>query len=228
MTPTGSLTAQVTERIRQAIIDGVHPLGEALSELKLADALGVSRTPVRDALMTLQMQGLIDIRPQAGSYVFMPSEQDVGELCEFRRVLELMALRLCIARRRTETLLELRLACDAMDRAKEADDRLAGARGDSAFHEAIARNSANEYLIGAYKLVSGRVAALRTHNLAGAANVREKSMSEHRAIVTALARDDVGRAEDILDEHISRMHIGFRALRRREALDRPDGRRRIG
>jgi DNA-binding GntR family transcriptional regulator len=53
-------------------------------------------------------------------------------------------------------------------------------------------------------------------------------MSEHRAIVTALARGDLGRAEDILDEHISRMHIGFRAAHRRQALDRPDGRRRIG
>jgi DNA-binding GntR family transcriptional regulator len=220
MKSTVSLTAQVTERIRQAIIDGVHPLGEALSELKLADALGVSRTPVRDALMALQMQGLIDIRPQAGSYVFMPSEENVAELCEFRRVLELMALRLCFARRRTETLLQLRLACDAMDRAKAIDDRLAGTRGDSAFHEAIAQNSANEYLIGAYKLVSGRVAALRTHNLAGADNLREKSMSEHRAIMRAFAKGDLDRAESILDEHISRMHSGFRAARRRETSER--------
>lgn len=215
-----SLTAQVTERIRQAIIDGVHPLGAALSELKLADALGVSRTPVRDALMALQMQGLIDIRPQAGSYVFMPSEENVGELCEFRRVLELMALRLSFARRRAETLLQMRAACDAMDRAKEADDRLAGARGDSAFHEAIARNSANEYLIGAYKLVSGRVAALRTHNLAGVDKLREKSMSEHRAIMKSFAKGDLDQAESILDEHISRMHIGFRAARRRETSER--------
>ncbi len=220
MKSTVSLTAQVTERIRQAIIDGVHPLGEALSELKLAEALGVSRTPVRDALMALEMQGLIDIRPQAGSYVFMPSEENVGELCEFRRVLELMALRLCFARRRAETLLQLRLACDAMDRAKEADDRLAGARGDSAFHEAIAQNSGNEYLIGAYKLVSGRVAALRTHNLAGADNLREKSMSEHRAIMLAFAKGDLDRAESILDEHISRMHSGFRAARRRDTSGR--------
>ena len=99
-----SLTALVTERIREAIVDGRFALGEALSELKLAAALNVSRTPVRDALTALQLQGLIDVRPQSGSFVFLPSEEDVAELAEFRRVLEMTALRFCFARRRDEAL----------------------------------------------------------------------------------------------------------------------------
>ena len=81
--PARSLTTQVTEVIRDAIIDGRFPLGEALSELKLAAAFKVSRTPVREALTALQSQGLIEIRPQSGSFVFMPSDEDVGELAEF-------------------------------------------------------------------------------------------------------------------------------------------------
>jgi len=212
-----SLTADVTQRIRAAIQDGVFPLGEALSELKLAAALGVSRTPVREALNVLQLQGLIDIRPQSGSFVFMPSEESVGELCEVRRIMEVAALRFCFARRREQTLLQLQAASDAMDRARDDEDRLALARADTAFHQAIAENSANEYLIEIYKLVSGRVAALRTHNLIGDATAHIKAMAEHRAIIAAFAKGNIDRAEAILDEHVSRMRGVYRAARRRMA-----------
>ncbi len=213
---SGSLTAQITERIREAIMDGRFSLGEALSELKLAAAFDVSRTPVREALTALQLQGLIEIRPQSGSFVFMPSEEDVGELAEFRRVMEVTALRFCFARRREETLRAMRAAADEMGRALEAGDRLGVARADTAFHQAIAENSANEYLIGAYRLVSGRVAALRTHNLMATDTIRSKSLHEHRALIAAFAKGDLDRAEDILAEHIWRMRLRYRPARARE------------
>jgi DNA-binding GntR family transcriptional regulator len=220
----GSLGIQVTERIRTAIQDGEFKLGEALSELKLAAALGVSRTPVREALNVLQLQGLIEIRPQAGSFVFMPSEEDVAEICLFRRLMETAALRLSFARRRDETLRQLREAVGAMQRAQDAGDRLGMARGDTAFHQCIAENCGNVYLINAYTLISGRVAALRTYNVVTTDSPRKKAMTEHRAIVTALAKGDLERAEIILDEHVSRMRIVYLAARRNEAgmSDRPD------
>ena len=211
-----SLAARVTDQIRQAILDGEVQLGEALSELKLSAALGVSRTPVREALNALQREGLIDIRPQSGSFVFLPSEEDVGELCEFRRILETTALRLSFARRRDETLLQLRTASDAMEQAQRNGEHREMARADSAFHQALARNCANAYVVEAYKLVSGRVAALLTHNVSGPEPLRDKSIAEHRAIIAAFAKGDLDAAEDILDEHISRMRVGFRSARRRE------------
>jgi DNA-binding GntR family transcriptional regulator len=217
--PHGSLTAQVTERIREAIMDGRFPLGEALSELKLAAAFDVSRTPVREALTALQLQGLIDIRPQSGSFVFMPSEEDVGELAEFRRVMEVTALRFCFARRREETLRQMRAAADEMERARDADDRLGVARADTAFHQAIAENSANEYLVGAYRLVSGRVAALRTHNLMATDTIRNKSLTEHRAVIAAFAKGDLDRAEDVLAEHIWRMRLRYHTARGRAPVE---------
>ena len=218
--PAASLTSLVTERIRDAIVDGRFGLGEALSELKLAAALNVSRTPVRDALTALQLQGLIDVRPQSGSFVFMPAEEDVAELAEFRRVLEVTALRLCFARRRDEALREMRREADAMERARDADDRLGVARADTAFHQAIAENSANEYLIAAYRLVSGRVAALRTHNLMSADTIRNRSLGEHRAVIAAFAKGDLGRAETVLEQHIWRMRLRFSATRGRQRAGR--------
>jgi DNA-binding GntR family transcriptional regulator len=217
--PATSLTATVTERIREAIVDGRFALGEALSELKLAAALNVSRTPVRDALTALRLQGLIDVRPQSGSFVFMPSEEDVAELAEFRRILESTALRLCHARRRDEALRQMRAAADAMQRARDADDRLRLARADTAFHQAIVENCANEYLIAAYALVSGRVAALRTHNLKAAETVRDRSLAEHRAVIAALAKGDLRRAEAVLDEHIVRMRLRYRQAHGRSDVE---------
>lgn len=214
-----SLTAMATEQIRQAIVEGRLPLGEALSELKLAAALGVSRTPVREALNALQQQGLIDIQPQSGSFVFMPSEEAVGELCEFRRITEVAALRLCFARRREEALRQMRTASDAMELATRAGNDIAIALADAAFHQAIADNSANGHLIEAYKLISGRIGALLTYNLTDSAAARKRSMAEHRAIVAAFAKGDIDRAEAILDEHVSRMRIVFRAARSRAAAD---------
>ena len=214
--PARSLTIQVTDSIREAIVDGRFPLGEALSELKLAAAFKVSRTPVREALTALQAQGLIEIRPQSGSFVFMPSEEDVGELAEFRRIMEVTALRFCFARRREETLRQMRARLDEMERAQEADDRLGVARADTAFHQAIAENSANEYLIGAYRLMSGRVAALRTHNLLATDKVRDSALAEHRALISAFAKGDLERAEDILAEHVLRMRIRYRTPRGRD------------
>jgi DNA-binding GntR family transcriptional regulator len=213
----GSLSVQVADRIRAAILEGEYQLGEALSELKLAAALGVSRTPVREALSLLQLQGLIEIRPQSGSFVFMPSEEDVGELCIFRRVVELAALRLSFARRRDDMLRDMRRAVAMMDHAQQAGDRLEMARADTAFHLAIAENCGNAYLLNSYALFSGRIAALRTHNVATVNSLRNKATAEHRAIVAALARGELGRAEAILDEHVSRMRLVYLSARKRAA-----------
>jgi len=182
---TNTLTAKVTDRLRRAILDAEFALGEALSEDSLATALGVSRTPVREALSALQLQGLIVIEPQRGSYVFSPSEQDVDELCAFRRILEIEAMRLCFVHQREATVAQLQWASTEMEAAKRASDHLKVARADGAFHEALLENSGNQYLVEAYKLVSGRVAALRARNLTGARSVRSKAMAEHRAIIEA-------------------------------------------
>jgi DNA-binding GntR family transcriptional regulator len=210
-----NLTARVTEALRQSIVDAEYPLGEALSESSLAAKLGVSRTPVREALTALQRQGLIVIRPQYGSFVFQPSEEDVAELCEFRRLMEVAALRFAYARRRSEALAQMQQALAAMDAADQLDDQRAYSRADALFHESIVENSANTFVIEAYKLVSGRVGALRSHNLIRADELRGKSTAAHRAIAHAFEKGDLPLAEEVIDEHVSRMNIAFRSAMRR-------------
>lgn len=218
--PKGSLTDRVTDRIRRAILDGEIELGEALSEDKLATTLGVSRSPVRQALAMLEQQGLIDVRPQRGSFVFQPNAEDIGKICEFRRMVEVDALRLAMQHARKETLTAMKAAAERMQAALDDEDRLGVARAGDDFHEALLVNSDNPYLIDAYRLFSGKVAALRSHR--SIRPTHSVANSEHFAIIGMLENGDLQGALDALGAHVLRMAERFRV---EESSSRPAARR---
>ena len=89
-----SLAETVLDRLRADIVRGALGLGELLSERVLAEKLGVSKTPVREALAQLRQEGLVRIVPQRGAYVFSLSAPEVIAICEFRQTLEAAALRM--------------------------------------------------------------------------------------------------------------------------------------
>jgi DNA-binding GntR family transcriptional regulator len=194
---------RVTERLRRAILDGEVELGDALSEDKLATKLGVSRSPVHEALTALEQQGLIDIKPQRGSFVFLPTQEDIEKLCEFRRMIETEALSLAMKRRRAATLDALKAAAHDMQEAVRAGDNLRSAHADTAFHDAPIDNSGNAYLINAYRLVSGKVSALRSHRSTD--TIRSAASAEHFAIIARLEENDLPAALDELSNHILKM-----------------------
>jgi DNA-binding GntR family transcriptional regulator len=197
-----SLALTVAERLRQAIIDKELPLGSELSEVGLAARLGVSRTPVREALGLLQQQGMVHVLPQKGSYVFLPSEQDIIDLCEYRIVIELRAMAFSLVRRRDAALIGLRDALEAMAAARAAMDPVAYSRADTAFHEAFIRNCRNRYLQEGYALAAGQIATLRTHLSVPLSGVQERSYVEHRQIAEAFAEGDLMAIESTLIRHI--------------------------
>lgn len=197
-----SLTATVTDRLRQAIIDLELPLGSELSEVGLAAKLGVSRTPVREALSLLQLQGMVNIIPQKGSYVFFPTEQDIIDVCEYRIVIELRAVSFSMARRREPTIALLRQAFALMQEARGRPDPVAYSRADTLFHEAFIKNCRNRYLQEGYALAAGPIATLRTHLSAPLAGVQDRSFVEHRQIADAFEQGDIVGLESILTRHI--------------------------
>ncbi|MDB5779374.1 MAG: GntR family transcriptional regulator [Polaromonas sp.] len=205
LTRPPSLVAMVTDRLRRSIIDGEYRLGESVSEDKLASAFGVSRTPVREALTALQLQGLINIQPQRGSFVFLPSEEEVHALCEFRMIMEGRAMALSLARNKDRTLAQLREANTLMEDAIARNDPLALTHGDTDLHNALFDNCGNQYLAQAYALMSGRIATLRTHLSSQQQTVGRNSIEEHRDILEAFSAGDLGRAENLLSVHIFRM-----------------------
>ncbi|TPJ30172.1 GntR family transcriptional regulator [Mesorhizobium sp. B2-7-2] len=197
-----SLVATVVERLRQAIIDAELALGSELSEAGLASMLGVSRTPIREALTILQQQGMVNIIPQRGTYVFFPTEQDIIDLCEYRIVLESRAISFAMARHRDETTMQLERALDMMDRARADGDPVAYSRADTVFHEAFIRNCRNRYLQEGFEQVAGQIATLRTHLSVPIAGAQDRSYVHHREIVEAFKNGDILAIDAVLTDHI--------------------------
>lgn len=200
-----SLASLAEQRLKAAIESAEFELGTPLSEDKLATYLGVSRTPVREALNALSLQGLVEIFPQRGSYVFSPSEEDVQQLCEFRMMMEAKAMGLCLNRSKDETLRKLTKANEAMRAACVNKDFKVTAESDTAFHMAFFEDCGNQFLQEAYALVSGRITALRTHLVNPRTGISPHSVEEHAEIIAAFAAGNLAHAESILSTHIYKM-----------------------
>lgn len=199
---TTSLTATACERIRDAIVYGPLDLGEPLSENALARALGMSKAPVRAALHELRARGLVEVVPHSGTYVFSPTSRDIEDLCDFRTVLEVQALRSAMRHKATALLADLERVVTAMQRA-EAAERDESKRLDSEFHQLFIAHSDNQYLAGAYATIGYRVEALR-YRFMDTTVFRHKACAEHVEIHDLLRAGRIGRAVAVLEEHIAR------------------------
>ncbi len=198
-----SLTATVLRHLRKSIVDGDIALGQPLYERALAEDLGVSKTPVREALAQLRMEGLVTIVPQKGAFVFSLSAGEVTQICELRETLEYAALDYALSRNPENLLGAIADAVETMDVAKAASDERAYLAADTAFHQAFFDHCGNEYLRDAYRMFSGKIAALRTHLASKPLHTR-KSFAEHHEILGAIEAHDLERALAILQTHIGR------------------------
>ncbi len=199
-----SLATLVEERLREAIVNAELCFGQALTEEAIGASLGVSRTPMREALTRLEQHGLVVIVPKKGSFVFHPTLEDVEQIASFRLMLETGAAERCLQRAPEATLLELRAACAAMEAAREAGDGRAYAQADTAFHAGFFTHCGNAPLAQAYRAISGQVAALRGHLSIPHAAQQDLSFREHRLMIGAFAAADAATLADLLRRHILR------------------------
>jgi DNA-binding GntR family transcriptional regulator len=169
------LTELAFERIRNAIVKGDLKLGEQVSEAQLAQSMGISKTPVREALVRLKIEGLVDIHPQRGTFVFKLEPDQVGQLCRFRAMVESTALRESATNNQTDLVREMSRCVAEMRPAEAAKDMQALARIDMDFHWQFFAFCPNNYLRGAYDLIRYIDAAcglLREHVLENEARYR--------------------------------------------------------
>ena len=196
-----SLTELAEDSIRQLIVSGAFALGEQLSEASLAAQLGISKTPVREALLRLRADGLIDIQPQRGTFVFSLTPEQVDDICRFRELIEVAALGAGMQARRAELVRELEANVQRMAEAQAASDWRAIPLLDQAFHEVIVEQGGNAYLAQAYELVASKIRALRSR--LPEENDRVGHCQEnHAAIVRLIRKGDVARAQQALALHI--------------------------
>lgn len=207
----GSLTADALQEIRRRIVDAELQLGEALSESALASLLGVSKTPVREALVQLRREGLVEIYPQRGTFVFQVDAAMVRDLCDFRRVLESAAMQRA-GRNAWGQLVDAMERCVRdMQRAVAEQDASAYRRLDAEFHRALFRYCGNRLLAEAYESIEFRVQSLRTRLSTKHAN-NATSLREHEEIVRTLVARDIDRAVDLLTEHVSLTETNYLQL----------------
>jgi len=196
-----SLTGLAEDRVRELIVSGAFALGEQLSEASLAAQLGISKTPVREALLRLRGEGLIDIQPQRGTFVFSLTEGQVDEVCRFRELLEVAALAMGMHARDASLVAELGANVERMAEAHRAGEWRAIPLLDHEFHQIIVSNSGNPYLQQAYELVGTKIRALRSRLPEG--NDRVDHCQENHAVIVALVRaGKVGAAQKALALHI--------------------------
>lgn len=198
-----SITGEVAARIRQAIISGDLALGEDLSERQLAEMLGVSKTPVREALAQLRLEGLVRASPPRGVSVFTLSAEEIREMCELRQALEVAAMRLAMERNPESLIAALEDVLEQMTAALADGDIKTYLAADTLFHLRFLENCGNNHLLETYKMHIGKIAALRTH-LAQKPQHTDMSFREHRLMVEKLAKGDVAGSLTVLDRHIDR------------------------
>ncbi len=198
-----SLSDIAVDNIRNAIIQGTYELGEPLSEATLVQSLGISKTPIREALSILKLEGLISVVPQKGTFVFTLSANEVAQLGRYRYALESTAVDMAMERDSEALVSSLYSICAQMDQAHGRGEMRKYLTLDANYHEVIFENCGNSYLQDGYKFVSGKIAALRTH-LSSHPTHTEKSFHEHIKMARMLKKGNLSEAKIILKRHATR------------------------
>ena len=201
---TASLVDAAHEQIRRRILDNVWPPGHRALEQEVALALGMSRTPVREALVRLQAEGLVEVVPRHGMRVLPVSPSDMREIYEILTALECMAAEILARRRPGKAELKpLVDATDAMDRALGAEDLDAWAKADELFHAQLLELAGNRQLQATVMNHWDRAHRARMFTL----RLRPKpvnSTREHRQLVERLRAGDPEGAARVNRAHRER------------------------
>jgi DNA-binding GntR family transcriptional regulator len=205
-----SLTELAHDSIRQLIVGGELPMGAQLSESTLAAQLGISKTPVREALLRLRVDGLIDIQPQRGTFVFSLSPRQVEEICVFREAIEVSAVKLAMESDRAGLVKALQTNVREMALARKARNFKAFAHLDEAFHQTIVDHCGNAYLQQAHQLIASKISALRAR-LPDDNEQVDHCRQTHAAIVALMRDGRVGSTQRALALHIRDTLESYRA-----------------
>ncbi|MEM7120943.1 MAG: GntR family transcriptional regulator [Pseudomonadota bacterium] len=199
-TTRASHSLTVSETLRDDVQSGRYGPGDRITEEKVAARLGVSRTPVREALRRLESEGLLVTLPWRGAVVAELDRGQVLELYAMREVLEGTAAR--FAAQHADDA-EIDVMRDILERQAEAgDDSDLAARINRDLHEAIYSAARNRYLLSTLHGLRNALALLKGTTFA-AEGRPDAALGEHRAIVNAIAKRDGDRAEQVARRHIA-------------------------
>jgi len=200
-TDSGTLRMQVFKEIEQAILNGYFSPGENLTEIKLSKELGVSRTPVREALHQLELEGLVKNVPNKGAVVIGISEKDIDDMYTIRMRIEGLAARWAAEQITDEEIEELKDVVELQEFYVSKNDPIQVWNLDSKFHEIIYNSCRSRPLKNTLSNFHHFIQRAREASIKSGSRA-EDAVKEHREILDAIAAHDGQRAEALAAEHI--------------------------
>lgn len=206
-----SLTSLIFEKIREDILNGRYACGDKLVEIKLADELGVSRTPVREALKQLELDGLVDNIPNRGVVVKGITKEDIDDILTIRLCIEGLVGQWAAERITDIEIKQLEEIYDLMEfySSKKDVDKLFEL--NTKFHETLYHIAKSRYLEGILNDFQLFIKSARNSSLKVEGRM-ECALDEHKNIVNALREHDVERTKEALIKHITNSNNNIKSL----------------
>lgn len=194
--------AQIYEKIRQDILDGRYERGESLIEQKLAQEFGVSRTPVREVLRQLELDGLVGSIPNRGVFVIGITQEDIEDIYEIRRRIEGLAALWAADKMTEEEFAELENIYNLMEFYTPKHDVSQVAKLNTQFHEVIFKASHSKYLKNMLSNFQAYIQWARYASLKVPGRM-EAALVEHKGILEAFRQKDRLLTEKLIMEHVA-------------------------
>jgi len=206
-----SLTSLIFEKIREDILNGRYATGDKLVEIKLADELGVSRTPVREALKQLELDGLVDNIPNRGVVVKGISKEDIDDILTIRLSIEGLVGQWAAERVTDQEIRELEEIYDLMEFYVTKGDVDKLFELNTKFHETLYHITKSRYLESVLNDFQLFIKTARNNSLRSEGRLKD-TIEEHRIIVEAIKNHDVEATRNALIVHISNSNENIKKL----------------
>jgi DNA-binding GntR family transcriptional regulator len=201
----------VFQTLREAILRGELEPGERLMELPLAQKLGVSRTPIREAIRMLELEGLAVTVPRKGAEVARMTLKDMEDVLEIREVLDELAVKLAIEKISAEQLELLRVVKKEFERNTKSRDVRKIAESDVQFHDIIYEATDNPKLVGMLSNFQAQAYRYRVEYLKDATSY-PVLIREHEAIVEAIETKDAKKAMQAMHDHVTNQALAVKGI----------------
>ncbi len=196
-----SLERKAYDAIKEAILSFQLKPGMALVEVELARQLQISKTPVRDALARLELEGLVTKEPYRGTTVCLLSRRNMVEMFQIRAALEGLAVRLACANFSADNIFEAQALISRQHTAIESGDQDMAAAANRRFHDLFISRANNQWLIRTLNNLEDHLRRYRTLSL-HQENRQERSLEEHRVVVEAISQRNADAAEHAMRAHL--------------------------
>ena len=192
--------------LRQAILKGEMEPGERLMEIQLAKKLGVSRTPIREAIRKLELEGLVIMIPRRGAEVAGITEKALRDVLEVRRSLEELAIELAVARMKEDDIKALEAARIEFREALNTNDMIRIAQADEKFHDVIYAGTYNDKLMQLLNNLRDQIYRYRLEYIKDVGK-RQLILIEHENILNAVKTRNLELGRRAMREHIDNQEI---------------------